>query len=76
MPNDVHVAFGKVRLVVSSLRIDGQIDEESDYIAYASEIDGHGHSPPIRMTRPGSAAAALDLATRDSWVVEHSGISA
>ena len=76
MRHDVHVALGNVRLVVSSSRIDGQPDDESDYIAYASEIAGHGHSPPIRMTRPGSAAAALDLATRDSWVVEHSGISA
>ncbi len=76
MPNDVHIALGNLRLVVSSMRIDGQSDDESDYIAYASEIDGHGHSPPIRMTRPGSAEAALDLATRDPWVVEHSGLSA
>jgi hypothetical protein len=76
MRHDVHIALGNVRLVVSSLRIDGQLDEESDYIAHASEIDGHGHSPPICLSKPGSATAALDLATRDPWVVEHAGLSA
>jgi len=58
------------------LRIDGLPDEECDYIANAHEINGGGHSPPIRLSKPGSADAALDLATRDPWVVEHSGLSA
>lgn len=76
MTSDIHIALGNVRLVISPLRVDGQPDEEGDYVAYAHEINGHGHSPPIRLARPGSAEAALDLATRDPWVVEHARLSA
>ena len=70
----MHLSVGNVKLVVHSLRIKGQPDEESDYIAYAHQIHGELFSPPIRLTRPGSAEAALEAASRDPWVVEHSGL--
>ena len=71
----MHLSIGNVKLVVHSLRTKGQPEEECDYIAYAHQINGDLFSPPIRLTKPGSAEAALEAASRDPWVVEHSGVS-
>ena len=75
MTDEVVRVVGNVRLVARSLGVKGQPDEESDYIVHAFEIEGHLSSPPIRISRPGGAEAALDLAARDPWVVEHSGLA-
>ena len=75
MASDLHVAVGNVKMVVHSLRVAGQRDEDTDYIAYAHEIVGDAHSPTIRLGKPGSAEAALDQACRHPWVVAHSTVS-
>jgi len=64
---------GSVRLVARSLTLSGQPDGESDYIVSAGEIHGHLHSPPIRVTKPAGAKAALDIAANDPWVLDHKG---
>ena len=74
MEDDMYLTVGNVRLVVHSLRTKGQPGEESDYIAYAHLIHGDLHSPPIRLAKPGGAEAALEAASSDPWVVEHSGL--
>jgi hypothetical protein len=75
MTDEVVRTVGNVRLVAYSLRVENEPDEDSDYIVNASVIDGHNSAAPIRLTKPGSAEAALDQAARHPWVVEHSGLS-
>lgn len=72
--SEVERTVGNVNLVARSLTIQGQPDEESDYIVSAYVIGGHLASPPIRLTKPGSARAALDAASRHPWVVAHLGV--
>ena len=54
----MHLSVGNVKLVVHSLRIKGQPDEESDYIAYAHQI--HGDHPAMAQDRAGAVSAAME----------------
>lgn len=73
MSEEVTRGVGNLRLVARSLARSGQPDGESDYIVSAGEIHGHLHSPPIRVTKPAGAKAALDIAANDPWVLDHKG---
>jgi hypothetical protein len=74
MATEMNRTVGNVRLAGRSNSIPDQPDEESDYIVDA-DVPGTHLSKRIHLTKPGSAQAALDLAARDPWVIEHSGLS-
>ena len=69
MSEEVTGEVDGVWLVARYLSRPGQPDGESDYIVYAR--DGRSHSPPILVTKPGGAQAALDIAANDPWVLDH-----